>query len=298
MKHTSAFALTGAALAAALLSSGCRTIHPTEGEIVEPPPPASVSDGAETLAVPDAPEASIPAAADVGKDGTYLDFVNTSDGENGFEANGLQGRTGRHVPAPPPAPEPAPTVAPAPAGSGFYVVQAGDIFGRIAQKHGVSQRALREANPEVKDPNKIRVGQKLRIPARGAGLAPRAEGPAAPAQGAARPAAPRRAATLPPKPGYTVYVVQQNDILGRIANRNHTTVKALMEANGITDARKLRAGQAIYVPAAGEAPAPAPAEAAAPAPAPAEAPAEAPAPVTPDGATAGMSDAFLSGVDL
>ena len=308
MKNTSALALTGATLAVALLSSGCRTIHPTEGAIEPPPAGAEVAPTFETLpvaapadpaAATPAPAPAIPSAADVGKDGTYVDFVGGSDQPSAADpitVGGLQGHTGRHVSPPPPVPEPAPVVAPAPAGSGFYVVQPGDIFGRIAQKHNVSQRALREANPDVKDPNKIRVGQKLRIPAPGTGLGLRADGPAAPAQGgASRPAAPRRAATLPPKAGYTVYVVQQNDILGRIANRNHTTVKALMEANGITDARKLRAGQPIYVPVSGEAaePAPAPAEAAAPAPAPA--PVE---PVSPDGATAGMSDAFLSGVDL
>jgi len=157
--------------------------------------------------------------------------------------------------------EPAPAavaedgVAPKPAAPGaasVYVVQEGDIFGRIAQKHGVSQKALLDANPGLKDPNKIRIGQKLNVPPRGTGL-----GAAAPKKAGAKKTSKKKAATLPPKAGYTVYVVQEGDILGRIANRHKTTVKAIQEANGIADPAKLRAGTAIYVPSA-SAPAPAP----------------------------------------
>ena len=88
----------------------------------------------------------------------------------------------------------------------------------------------------------------------------------------------KKAATLPPKAGYTVYVVQPGDILGRIANRNKTTVKALQEANGIADPTKLRAGTPIYVPSASApAPAPEPAPAVEAVPPQSAAPAAAPA---------------------
>lgn len=201
-------------------------------------------------------EAKVVKSADqVGKPGSYVERVIPEDGGDKpvpVELDGLSGSTGRHVPAPAPAPEPVPVVKPAPADSGWYVVQAGDILGRIAQKHGVSQKALLDANPGLKDPNRIRIGQKLNVPPRGTGL-----GASAPKKGGAKkPAAPKKAATLPPKAGYTVYVVQPGDILGRIANRNKTTVKALQEANGIADPTKLRAGTPIYVPSA-SAPAPA-----------------------------------------
>jgi LysM repeat protein len=46
-----------------------------------------------------------------------------------------------------------------------YIVQKGDIFGRIAQKCGVTLAALRAANPHVINPNLIKVGQQLNIPA-------------------------------------------------------------------------------------------------------------------------------------
>ena len=252
----STFALGAALVAAALLAPGCRTIH-RSGKTTGPEPAAGTTDSVE-------PKPVVLDAKQVGTPGTYPEFVipeNAADKPVPVEADGLTGQTGRHVSAPPPVPDPAPAapvvapVAPAePGAASVYVVQDGDIFGRIAQKHGVSQKALRDANPGLSDPNKIRIGQKLNVPPRGTGL-----GASAPKKTSTKKAAQKQAAaTLPPKAGYTVYVVQDGDILGRIANRHKTTVKAIMEANGITDPAKLRAGKPIYVPSASSAPAPAP----------------------------------------
>lgn len=44
-----------------------------------------------------------------------------------------------------------------------YVIKPGDSLSRIALKHGISSRALAEENG-ITDPNKIRVGQVLKIP--------------------------------------------------------------------------------------------------------------------------------------
>jgi len=52
--------------------------------------------------------------------------------------------------------------SPAPAG-GRYEVKAGDTLSGIATAHGVKLRALLDANG-LKDPNHVRVGQKLIIP--------------------------------------------------------------------------------------------------------------------------------------
>ncbi|MEZ4677403.1 MAG: LysM domain-containing protein [Caldilineaceae bacterium] len=46
-----------------------------------------------------------------------------------------------------------------------YTVLAGDTFGGIAKKCGVTQAALRAENPQVTNPNLIQVGQQLIIPA-------------------------------------------------------------------------------------------------------------------------------------
>ena len=79
-------------------------------------------------------------------------------------------------PAASPTAEPSlsPTAAPTPAATSasaatpvptatVYVVKAGDQLGRIAVKYGVTVAAIRKAN-NIKDPNLIRVGQKLIIP--------------------------------------------------------------------------------------------------------------------------------------
>ena len=46
-----------------------------------------------------------------------------------------------------------------------YVVQKGDTLFKIAQRFGTTVEAILKANPEIKDPNLIFVGQKILIPA-------------------------------------------------------------------------------------------------------------------------------------
>lgn len=63
-------------------------------------------------------------------------------------------------------PTEAPTPAPSPTPEGrTYVVRKGDVLITIAAKFHVTLAALRAANPEVTDPRKLQVGQKLLIPA-------------------------------------------------------------------------------------------------------------------------------------
>jgi LysM repeat protein len=67
------------------------------------------------------------------------------------------------IPAPTPA---APTVATQPAANGqIYTVVSGDNLTKIADKYGVTVKALRSANNLTTD--RITVGQKLKIPAKG-----------------------------------------------------------------------------------------------------------------------------------
>ena len=190
----------------------------------------------------------VKSADEVGKPGSYVERVipeNGGDQPFAVELDGLSGSTGRHVPAPAPEPEPVPVVRPAPADSGWYIVQAGDILGRIAAKHGVSRQAILDANPSIKDPNKLRIGQKIKIPPRGTGIAdkPRVKKSAS--------AAPKAKKSLPAKDGFIVYTVKKGDILGRVAIANKTTQKAILEANGLADANRIREGQQLYVPAPG-----------------------------------------------
>ena len=66
----------------------------------------------------------------------------------------------------PPVATPAPTPAPTPATtSTTYTVRKGDTLYAIARKFRVGVKAIEAANPDLKDPNFLRIGQKLVIPA-------------------------------------------------------------------------------------------------------------------------------------
>jgi LysM repeat protein len=48
-----------------------------------------------------------------------------------------------------------------------YTVRAGDTLSKIAMRNGVTMAQLLQANPQVKDPNKIRVGDVINVPNEG-----------------------------------------------------------------------------------------------------------------------------------
>jgi LysM repeat protein len=80
----------------------------------------------------------------------------------------LKLQLGQKITVPPPAP--ATQVAAAtngatlPTGETIYVVKSGDVLGTIARNYKVSVNAIMQANPNITDPKKIKVGDKLKIP--------------------------------------------------------------------------------------------------------------------------------------
>jgi peptidoglycan LD-endopeptidase CwlK len=77
-----------------------------------------------------------------------------------------------------------------------HVVAAGETLVVIARRHGVTLKALLDANRQIADPNRINLGQKLLLPAGGiAAIAP-AAAPVVVAVGAG--AGPLPAASVPP----------------------------------------------------------------------------------------------------
>jgi nucleoid-associated protein YgaU len=157
-----------------------------------------------------------------------------------------------------------------------YVIAAGDNLAKIAKKFYKSAKnsdveRIVAANPAMlkNDKSMLIAGKKLIIP-----NAPQA---IAAAQPAAAPAAPsKKAHTVIREPGTSgdtsasagatplaptkkavakVYVVQANDTLEKIAKKIapsnvNATVKKIMAANGIKDAKSLQVGMKLTLPAA------------------------------------------------
>lgn len=99
-----------------------------------------------------------------------------------------------------------------------YTVKKGDTLSEIAQKYNTTVKALQSLN-NIKDPNKIYVGQKLKI------------------SGSA-------AKTLNKKQYYTI---KAGDTLSEISKRFNTSIKSLQAWNDIKNANKIYAGQKIRV---------------------------------------------------
>jgi len=122
-------------------------------------------------------------------------------------------------------------------GGETYTVQAGDTLFDIALHFEVSVEELMEAN-EITDPTSLSVGQRLVIPGQGPGRVP--EGTPTP-EG--------EAATVTPS-AEGVYIVQEGDYPGSIAEQLGISVEELMDANGITDPTSLIVGQELIIPTA------------------------------------------------
>ena len=96
----------------------------------------------------------------------------------------------------------------------IYTVQSGDTLSSIAEIFGTSVEAIAQAN-SIQNPDLIFAGQTL---------------------------------CVPDGPNVQVYVVQDGDTLGEIAQRFGTTVDALVEANNIEDPDLIFSGQRLRIP--------------------------------------------------
>lgn len=137
----------------------------------------------------------------------------------------------------PPAQEPVvPAVTPS---AQEYVIAKGDTFEKIAKDHGVTTRAVQDANPGV-DAKKLKIGQKINIPAPTAAVV-------APAAGAPVAGGPAVADTT--AASEQIYKVKSGDTLTTIAKHHGVTVKAIRSANNLTT-DKIKVGDKLKIPAA------------------------------------------------
>ncbi len=194
------------------------------------------------------------------------------------------------VEAEPVAPAPKPVVAEPETTT--YVVRRGDYLAKICKTYNIKQSAVLKANPGL-DANKIRVGQKIKLPGKVEILPEAKAEKVVPAKKpASKPAEKSAKAAYAPYTGATKeYVVKNGDMLGSIAQAYGISIRALKELNGLDAGPKgnaLKVNQKLKVPAEkvvaaapvkkADAPAEKKAEAVAPAPAAAAPAAAAPAP--------------------
>jgi LysM repeat protein len=132
-----------------------------------------------------------------------------------------------------------------------YTVQKGDTLSSIASMYGTSWKKLAEYNA-LSNPNKLLVGQEIRIPGgRSATVAPVSR-PTAPVVSAksTTSAKPTASAKAPIKQGAS-YVIQRGDTLSGIASRAGLTVNEIKAANAL-DSNRIVAGKSLSIPKKGE----------------------------------------------
>jgi LysM repeat protein len=151
-----------------------------------------------------------------------------------------------------PIAQPPVTSAIVPTAAGEYTIAKGDTLGSIAKKSGITTKALMDANPGI-EPTKLRINQKIHLPA------------ATVAAGSATGSSPAPAAVIAPTEtasGQKVYEVKTGDNLTTIARQFGTSAKAIRVANNLkSDSLKVKqkltipartAGAATAAPAAAE----------------------------------------------
>ena len=129
-----------------------------------------------------------------------------------------------------PPPDPIPTE---PATTGFveHTIAKGESFYTLGKKYNVGYKAIAEANPSV-NPNRLKIGDKVRIPPPKTPGATTGAGTASAANGN----------------GVKTYKVRSGDNLMKIAKAYGVTVKQLRAANNLrTD--QIKVGQTLKIPA-------------------------------------------------
>jgi spore germination protein len=140
-------------------------------------------------------------------------------------------------------------------GSIAYVVQRGDTLSSIAARHGVSYPQLAAYN-NITDPNRLQVGQVIRIPlsttpGEPTQTIPRSYSSATPTPtpGSSSSSARRSSATVPFRQNEVSYTVVRGDSLFSISARYGVSVTAILQRNNLRGT-VIYVGQRLIIPPA------------------------------------------------
>ncbi len=146
-----------------------------------------------------------------------------------------------------------------------YIVSQGDNFEIIATKLGLEESALRQANPGTEigpgiilklpskrivaqDPPEIAAIRQQNVGDSDRGMVENVDVSNAPRATLVRPNVASSLKATPSAASGSSYVVKSGDSVWRIANRFKVDQKALMKANNISDARKMKIGMNLVIP--------------------------------------------------
>jgi LysM repeat protein len=125
-----------------------------------------------------------------------------------------------------------------------HTVQSGENLYRIALQYEISLSDLRNANPEVSG-DLIQPGQILKIP----DCTPNGNSSSGTTNVPTSPPPTVASSSNSASGGGTVYIVQPGDTLFTIAQRYGVTVKAIQDANNLSNPNRLSVGQELTIPA-------------------------------------------------
>jgi LysM repeat protein len=126
----------------------------------------------------------------------------------------------------------------------IHVIARGESLASIARQYGITVEQLIQIN-NITNPNLIYSGQPLMV-----FTAPDAAAP----QAVLIESAPAPQAEAPAVAASTTYVVQPGDHLSQIGRQYGVSWVAIAQANGITNADTIYAGQTLTIPAPGTIP--------------------------------------------
>ncbi len=131
-----------------------------------------------------------------------------------------------------------------------HVIRSGETLGEIAQRYNVTVAQILAANPRVRNANRIRIGQVIKIPGRRIRYSntPRSVRSSKNPKKTIIPDE-NTSKTSETTEVENVYAVRRGDSLDKIARRYNVTVEKILKANpSIKNANRIRIGQKIIIP--------------------------------------------------